>query len=247
MVVPTLSPSNTGTAPASPSRLCTPSGPACRATPCSTPMVAELLCTTSVIPSPSSRPQSGFSRTCAIQASNSGRRASGSTTLWICSIPAKSSPNENTAVPICRPRFVRATAQRKKPPNSTSPSISSTRNASSWTVTVVPMLAPKMTATAWGSSSSPALTNPMTMTVVAELLCTTAVTTIPASAPVSGVRVRAANARRSRSPAACCSASLIRSIPNRNSASPPNSGKIPVLSVILPPFWVLMPLYGPGT
>ena len=40
-------------------------------------------------------------------------------------------PNEITAVPICRPRFVRATAQRKKPPNSTSPSISSTRNASS--------------------------------------------------------------------------------------------------------------------
>ena len=109
------------------------------------------------------------------------------------------------------------------------------------------MLAPKMTATAWGSSSSPALTNPMTMTVVAELLCTTAVTTIPASAPVSGVRVRAANARRSRSPAACCSASLIRSIPNRNSANPPNSGKIFVLSVILPPFWVLVPLYGPGT
>ena len=70
---------------------------------------------------------------------------------------------------------------------------------------------------------------------------------IPASAPVSGVRVRAANACRSRSPAACCSASLIRSIPNRNSASPPNSGKISVLSVILPPFWVLMPLYGPGT
>ena len=113
-------------------------------------------------------------------------------------------------------------------------------------MTVVPMLAPKMTATAWGSSSSPALTNPMTMTVVAELLCTTAVTTIPASAPVSGVQVRAANARRSRSPAACCSASLIRSIPNRNSASPPNSGKISVLSVILPPFWVLVPLYGSG-
>ena len=63
---------------------------------------------------------------------------------------------------------------------------------------------------------------------------------------ILGVRVRAANARRSRSPAACCSASLIRSIPNRNSANPPNSGKISVLSVILPPFWVLVPLYGPG-
>ena len=58
---------------------------------------------------------------------------------------------------------------------------------------------------------------------------------------------RSGNARRSRSPAACCSASLIRSIPNRNSANPPNSGKISVLSVILPPFWVLLPLYGPGT
>ena len=95
---------------------------------------------------------------------------------------------------------------------------------------VVPTLAPNTTATACGSSISPALTNPITITVVAELLCKIAVTTIPASAPVSGFRVTLRRNFFSPSPAACWSARLILSIPNRKSASPParpNSVRIP--------------------
>ena len=70
-----------------------------------------------------------------------------------------------------------------------------------------------MTATARGSSSSPALTNPITMTVAAELLWSTAVTASPVSTPSSGVAVSRASSRFMASPAARCKARLIRSIP----------------------------------
>ena len=52
-----------------------------------------------------------------------------------------------------------------------------------------PVLAPKITEIAWGRLMSPALTKPITMTVVAELLCRTAVTKAPANAPIIGFRV----------------------------------------------------------
>ena len=52
-------------------------------------------------------------------------------------------------------------------------------NATSWAVMVVPMLAPKMIPIDCTSVSSPALTNPITITVAALDDCTTAVTAAP--------------------------------------------------------------------
>ena len=70
-----------------------------------------------------------------------------------------------------------------------------------------------MTATARGSSSSPALTKPMTITVAAELLWSTAVTASPVRTPSSGVAVSRASSRFMASLAARCKARLILSIP----------------------------------
>ena len=77
--------------------------------------------------------------------------------------------------------------------------------------------------------------------------CNSRLATEPNSSPLKGVDVLLPNHCSSLPPARFFRPCSRLCMPNRNSASPPNSGKIPVLSVILPPFWVLMPLYGPGT
>ena len=64
MVVPILSPNRIGIAPSKPRILLTPSGPAVEAKFCSTAMVAELLCTTTVIKVPTSTPKTGIPDTC---------------------------------------------------------------------------------------------------------------------------------------------------------------------------------------
>ena len=81
--------------------------------------------------------------------------------------------------------------------------------AISCAVIVVPMLAPKITEIACGSPISPALTKPITITVVALEDCRTAVTSAPARAPIKGFFVRIPRMVRIFSPAAFCSASLI--------------------------------------
>ena len=80
-------------------------------------------------------------------------------------------------------------------------------------VTVVPILAPMMIPTTWDSFMIPEFTKPTTITVVAELLCNTAVTRAPASAPMIGFFVRNSRIFFIFSPAAFCSASLILFIP----------------------------------
>ncbi len=92
-------------------------------------------------------------------------------------------------------------------------------------VIVVPMLAPKMTEIAWGRDISPALTKPMVITVVAELLCSTAVTNAPANAPITGFLVSTPRILRILSPATFCRLSLMLFMPYRNMASPPNNAK----------------------
>ena len=57
-------------------------------------------------------------------------------------------------------------------------------------VIVVPIFAPKIIEIACGRLISPALTNPIAITVVALLLCSTAVVTAPASAPITGFLVK---------------------------------------------------------
>ena len=90
-------------------------------------------------------------------------------------------------------------------------------------VMVVPMLAPMMMGMAWRRFMRPAATKPMVITVVADELCSTAVATAPASTATSGFFVTAARMERMRSPAASCKLPLIRFMPYRNRAKPPNS------------------------
>ena len=87
---------------------------------------------------------------------------------------------------------------------------------------VVPIFAPSMTAMAWGMVISLAATNPMTITVVAELDCMSAVTSAPISTPMMGFPVRTFNIFLSLSPAIFFSPELISFIPKIKIASPPN-------------------------
>ena len=73
--------------------------------------------------------------------------------------------------------------------------MSPSRKARSWAVTVVPTLAPKMTAMADGRSMRSALTNPTAITVTAEELCKSPVAAAPARAPVRGLLAQAARDR----------------------------------------------------
>ena len=219
-----LSPNSTGMAPARPSRH-PPSGPGRAAACCSTAMVAELLCTTRVMPSPASRPRPGRCRTWAIHCRNTGPAANGSMASAMTAMPSNSRPNANSACPAAC-RRPRPANQSSSPATSSRYRASSSRKASNCAVTVVPMLAPNTTGTARCRVSSPAPTRPSTSTVTAELLCTTAVTAAPVSTPASGWAVSRARACRRVSPAACCKASVRVSILYKKSAAPPNNCRI---------------------
>ena len=88
-------------------------------------------------------------------------------------------------------------------------------------VTVVPMLAPMMIPTACFRLIIPELTNPTTITVVAEEDWITPVTTAPMSTAFNGLLVSFSRMRSNRPPDARDSPSPNRFIPYRNNASPP--------------------------
>ena len=143
--------------------------------------------------------------------------------LRITVTPSNSSPKPNTVSPTQRPRQPLQARQSSTPPNSSRYRQFSTRNASSCAVTVVPIFAPNTTGTACRSCNSPAARKAMTMTVTAELLCSTAVTAAPVSSPAAGFAVHRASKLRSRLPAPCCTARHRLSVPYKNSANPPNA------------------------
>ena len=78
---------------------------------------------------------------------------------------------------------------------------------------VVPILAPRIMEIACGSDINPALTKPIVITVVALLLCNTAVVKAPASTPRIGFFVSRARIFFIFSPAAFCRHSLIIFMP----------------------------------
>ena len=163
---------------------------------------------------------------CCTRASSSRSRglcSSGSMALRITVTPSNSSPKPNTASPTQRPRQPLQARQSSTPPNSNRYRQLSTRNASSCAVTVVPMFAPNTTGTACRSCNSPAARKAMTITVTAELLCSTAVTAAPVSNPATGFAVHRASRLRRRLPAPCCTALHRLSVPYKNSANPPNT------------------------
>ncbi|CUQ11202.1 Uncharacterised protein [Bacteroides xylanisolvens] len=80
--------------------LLTPSAAGWAAKFCSTAIVAELLCTTSVITPPRSTPKTGVEETSAIRSTKTLLPASGFITCPMISIPSKSSPKEKMTMPI---------------------------------------------------------------------------------------------------------------------------------------------------
>ena len=93
-------------------------------------------------------------------------------------------------------------------------------------VTVVPIFAPMMTPTACSNFIIPELTNPTTITVVAEDDWITAVTPHPRSTALMGLEVSFSRIRSSFPPETFARPSPIAFIPYKNSANPPNIVKI---------------------
>ena len=89
-------------------------------------------------------------------------------------------------------------------------------------VIVVPMFAPSIIDMDCGRLISPALTNPIAITVVALLLCSTAVVKAPARTPITGFLVSSSRMLFIFSPAAFCRHSLIMFMPKINTARPPS-------------------------
>ena len=89
-------------------------------------------------------------------------------------------------------------------------------------VIVVPTLAPRITPMPWLRFMMFEEMKPTTSTVVTDEDWMTAVTPAPVSAPRKRLFVIRASTKRRRLPAATRSASVIRSIPNKKTASPPN-------------------------
>lgn len=89
-------------------------------------------------------------------------------------------------------------------------------------VLVVPRLAPNMTPTACGNVSSPALTNPMVVNVVALEDCTSMVTVAPDNSAENGPRTKRLSTRRKASPATALRPSVSKIMPKRKSPMPPN-------------------------
>ncbi len=88
-------------------------------------------------------------------------------------------------------------------------------------VIVVPMLAPMITPMACDNCIAPLFTNPMTITVVIELDCTTQVTTTPTVVAKKRLLVTAPIILRRLEPATACMPSDICFMPSRKMPNPP--------------------------
>ena len=102
-------------------------------------------------------------------------------------------------------------------------------------VMVVPMLAPMIMPIAWDNFIIPELTNPTTMTVVAEEDCITAVTPAPRSTALKRLEVRLSSICSSRPPDSLERPSPSTCIPYKNRARPPNIVNNPKKSMLFSP------------
>ena len=87
-------------------------------------------------------------------------------------------------------------------------------------VMVVPMLAPMIMPTTCSRRIMPEFTKPTTITVVAELDCTTAVTPAPSAIAAKRLLVARSSVLSSIPPECCSKPPLMSCIPNRENESP---------------------------
>ena len=96
-----------------------------------------------------------------------------------------------------------------------------TSKDSTWTMRVVPILAPNITASAGTSATSPAAVKPETMSAVAVLLWSRVVTAAPATKPCSGWRRARPSTTFSRGPSARITPVCTMWMPHRSRAAKP--------------------------
>jgi hypothetical protein len=96
-------------------------------------------------------------------------------------------------------------------------------SATSQPVPVVPTLAPNTRANPCGNVSTPALTRPMVVMVVALEDCTISVTTAPQKAPDSEVAAALLSTVRSPDPASPLRPAVMTLMPSRNRPTPPRT------------------------
>ena len=225
---------------------------------CKMPTDAEEDWITAVRIAPQRTPSNGFENKSSMLV-NSGTSANGSTAPDICSMPNISTAKPTSVEPRSfLPSFLENMI-RIMPKNA----IIGEKEVgfSSWIqklspcrpvrlkiqeVIVVPTLAPMIMPIAWLSFMIPALTNPTTITVVAEDDWITAVTAAPSKNPFTGFAVNFSRMVFNFPPACFSSPSPITCMPYKNNASPPaiwNTEKISILHPLFPFIFLLQAYY----
>ena len=128
-------------------------------------------------------------------------------------MPRKMKPKPRITCPRLFTRPRRAKKLIAKPAPTRSSESSWTLKARSWTVTVVPMSAPRITPSDCGNVTSPAETKPMSIRVVADEDWMIDVTSAPEATAARRVRVMLVSRWRRWPPAARCRPSPMSCMP----------------------------------
>lgn len=161
--------------------------------------IAALECAAQVRMAASNRASSGS----AVKPTNSARIAGA---VSAGSIAATSRRKDSSISPrpiATRPRSrvrVRPRRNASSPARNSSGAIQVTSKDRAWTIRVVPILAPSITASAGSSSTTPLATNDVAIRPVAVLLCRIAVTPIPESSAIRRLRRQADSMWRRSAP-----------------------------------------------
>jgi hypothetical protein len=153
---------------------------------------------------PVRRPKNGLAESATTTPWTSGSPASGLRPSLITFMPRKMKPSPRIAIPTLRAAPRRAKKVTANPPPTSNRANSWTLKASSWTVTVVPMSAPRMTPRDCRKEIRPADTNPISIRVVAADDWTRAAVAAPAPTEARRLRVTLVSRRRRCPPAPRC-------------------------------------------
>ena len=160
--------------------------------------VAPLLWMTAVSSVAASTPSHGFSPKSRSIATTAGYWRSGFMPPFIRYIPKNTSPNPMSSCPNARHDSVLQSSCMRKPSANSSRVVLPMSKAIIWTVSVVPIEAPRITPMVCTSVIMPASTKPTSMTVVALLLWMLTVTRMPTMAAKRRFPVTIASTPRSR-------------------------------------------------
>ena len=151
--------------------------------------------------------------------------------VFIMVIPWNSIPNPMMTDPTCLIKFCLINRYMTAPPKSSSGVKALRLNAVICAVIVVPILAPMITPIAWVSFIRPELTKPITMTSVADELCTSIVMPRPTRTATILFFVACSKITWRLSPQAFLSPEDIIVIPKRKRPTPPSNEKTSTIDI----------------